>query len=243
MNKLPYPLFTFFYALIAVIAMLAEILELSLAYYFTKPVLLLMLFFLFRTYTTTGSLPWFRNIILFALFFSFIGDVLLMFAHRSEAFFMAGLIAFLFVHLGYSTAFLADMFMNRPWKQHWGQLAFATMIVVYAAEFYILNRFSFESLWLPVLIYCMAITLMGVTATMRDLYKNRESFFMIVTGSVLFIISDSLLATDKFVIQFSYAGTLILSTYFMAQYLIVTGCLKYMNRKKVTGKSAVNETA
>ena len=75
------------------------------------------------------------------------------------------------------------------------------------------------------MIYCIALTAMGVAAVMRDRIKNREGYFRVVLGAVFFIISDSVLATDKFVAPFEGAGILILGTYFFAQYLIVTGCV------------------
>jgi len=157
--------------------------------------------------------------------FSALGDFLLMFSGDDEGYFIAGLVAFLIAHLCYIGGFISQIMQNRPWNFHWGQLAFSTLIVVYGAEFFIINRESFGALMFPVFIYCIAITLMGVTAVMRDRYRNGNGYFRVVIGALFFIISDSLLATAKFITPFEGSGLLILATYFFAQYMIATGCM------------------
>ena len=157
--------------------------------------------------------------------FSAAGDTLLMFSKNNESYFIAGLVAFLIAHLAYTAGFILHIFESGRWNQHWSQLAFSTLIVVYGAEFFILNRVSFGSLQVPVLFYCIAITAMGVAAVMRDKEKNNKGYFKVVTGAVFFIISDSLLAIYKFRTPFPGADLLILSTYFFAQYLIAMGTL------------------
>ncbi len=182
-----------------------------------------MVFFRLQTSGTQNRM--FRNLMVAGFIFSAAGDFLLMFTEVNETYFIAGLVAFLFAHFCYTGGFISQIFQNRPWNQHWGQLAVSTMIVVYGAEFFILNRSGFGSLTLPVMIYCAAITAMGVAAVMRDRYKNANGYFRVVLGAVFFVISDSLLATNKFIAPIESAGLLILGTYFFAQYLIATGCM------------------
>jgi uncharacterized membrane protein YhhN len=47
-----------------------------------------------------------------------------------------------------------------------------------------------------------------------------------VAGAVLFVLSDSLLAINKFYQPLAFAGTLIMLTYCAAQYFIVMGFIK-----------------
>lgn len=166
--------------------------------------------------------------------FCAVGDLLLMFVPLHEKYFTFGLIAFLFAHICYTGGFILQIFKFRPWNQHWGQLAFSTLIVVYGAEFFILSRQHFGNLVLPVLIYCISITAMGVAAIMRNRKIYYKGYGMVSTGALLFIVSDSILATNKFIFSFDYSGTLILLTYFTAQYFIATGCAIEFSKENVT---------
>jgi uncharacterized membrane protein YhhN len=55
-------------------------------------------------------------------------------------------------------------------------------------------------------------------------------------GSVLFVISDSLLAVNKFVFALPYAPVWIMGTYLTAQYWIVRGMVIYEQEKSLLQK-------
>jgi uncharacterized membrane protein YhhN len=215
-----------------VLVILAGYYELQWVYYLTKPVLLLMIYMFFRIRSSHYGQTAFRNIMLTAFLFCALGDTLLMFTDQNHNYFLAGLAAFLIAHLLYTSAFTFEILKSRPWNHHWGQLAFAALVLVYGVEFFILNRLSFDSLWVPVLLYCIAITTMGIAATMRTIGSPGGGYYKVVGGAVLFIVSDSLLATNKFIAEFDFAGPLVLVTYFAAQYLIATGTLDSMDAIK-----------
>lgn len=222
---LQFPLFTAIYFTLVLIILAVDLLNLRWAYFLTKPMALIFIFifYLFNSQHQKGKA--FRAFILPAFLFCSLGDAFMMFMPVSENYFIAGLGAFLIGHILLTSSFASEIITNKSWNQHWLQLAFSTLIVVYGAEFFILNRAAFGELWFPVLIYCFAISAMGVAATMRDYYASRQGYFKVIIGAIFFILSDSLLAVNKFVVPFEYAGTLILATYFLAQYLIATGCL------------------
>ncbi len=217
--------------------MLSEYFSLKWTYFLSKPLAMIAIYFFFRTQTGNVQQKKFKNLLLTGFILSCAGDIFLMLQPMNPNYFLVGLVAFLAAHICYTAGFIVDMFEKRPWNQHWAQLAFATLIVVYGAEFFILNRFSFGNLYFPVLIYCMAIAVMGVSAVMRDKYKNPGGYLKVVIGAVFFIISDSLLATNNFIVPFPFSGPMILGTYFVAQYLIATGCLVDLKR----GRYAVEE--
>jgi uncharacterized membrane protein YhhN len=77
------------------------------------------------------------------------------------------------------------------------------------------------------MIYALAITLMALTALFRYGRTNSTSFLLIFIGAVLFMVSDSLLAINKFHHAFSAAGALVMLTYSVAQFLIVEGALAH----------------
>jgi uncharacterized membrane protein YhhN len=236
LKNILYPRFTIFYAMLCILVMLFEQMELEWSYYLTKPVPLLMIIIFFRLQTEVSANRKFINFMMAGFIASMAGDILLMFSNRGEQWFISGLIAFLTAHVMYMLGFVSQTLRDRPWTQHWGQLAFATLIVVYGAEFFILNRQYFGSLKIPVMVYCIAITAMGVAATMRDRDKNPGGYMRVLIGVVFFIISDSLLAANKFIEEFAGAGPAILVTYFFAQYMIATGCLVDIEKKEMVGK-------
>jgi len=129
---------------------------------------------------------------------------------------------------------------TRPWNQHWSQLAVATLILVYVVEFYVSNHNSFIELWWETLLYVCAIGLMGITATLRDKTQFKSTYYRILTGALLFIISDSLLAINKFIHPFDFANLLVMMSYAFAQLLLITGIAEFAlavlkNKKNTAG--------
>ena len=49
-----------------------------------------------------------------------------------------------------------------------------------------------------------------------------------MTGALLFVISDSVLAVNKFYYSFEWAGVVIMLTYGLAQLFICEGAIKYI---------------
>lgn len=232
-NTFLYPKFTIAYVALSIIVIVSGWAQLTWTYYLTKPMVLLMLFFFYRIQTGNVQNKSFRNFILAGFLLSAAGDTVLMFTDHGQVYLLTGLVLFLLAHGSYILGFLNDILKNRPWNQHWGQLAFSTLLVVYGAEFYIINRFSFGEMSLPVMIYCIGITAMGVTAAMRDRTHNFGAYLMVCVGSVFFMISDSLLATQLFITPYPFSGQLILGTYFLAQYLIGIGTLARLKNQKI----------
>ena len=76
---------------------------------------------------------------------------------------------------------------------------------------------------IPVFVYTATILLMAIFALNRKDRVLEASFCPIFVGALLFILSDSLLAFDKFLVPIPYAGVFVMSTYMAAQYLIVEG--------------------
>jgi uncharacterized membrane protein YhhN len=82
--------------------------------------------------------------------------------------------------------------------------------------------------------YTMIITLMVVTAFFYNTYS-----IIIPAGAVIFAISDSMIAWNRFILPIQNSGILIMSTYYMAQYMIMFGYLKSANC--VTHNSLLNQ--
>jgi uncharacterized membrane protein YhhN len=63
---------------------------------------------------------------------------------------------------------------------------------------------------------------------------KKISFYLVLAGAILFVSSDTVIAFNKFVHHFDSSGIVIMSTYVIAQYLIVAGYI--IQFKPDTGK-------
>ncbi|PGZ94570.1 lysoplasmalogenase [Bacillus sp. AFS029533] len=157
----------------------------------------------------------YRSLILLGLIFCMIGDGTLIW-------FVVGLSAFLIGHLFYAAGFISG------WKFSIYRVLSIIPIAIYA--FFLcsnlvgsLNESGQENLVIPVIAYSVAISMMVFTAIMTG---NKWA----ILGSLLFIISDSILSWDLFVESVKYGHELIMITYYTAQFLISKSIL---NRKSV----------
>ncbi len=190
----------------------------------TKPLLMpaLMLFFVQSAPKTPLN-----TYILAALFFSFLGDTLLMLVPRSEYFFMAGLGSFLLAHLIYIVINMSAITEGeRGFKPQWQDLIF----VAYGLGIFSLINNDLGSMYIPVVIYTVVICLMAITARKRWKKTDNQSFKLVLSGAILFVISDSILALDKFYKPFETAGFLIMLTYLAAQFLLVKGFIVFIQK-------------
>jgi len=170
---------------------------------------------------TTGLLCWvawrrglggdrYAQLVTVGLLLSLAGDVLLI----APSMFIAGLVAFLLAHLCYIGAFATGVgFFPRLQP-------FAAAAVVAGAVLLVLWPTLPGSLRMPVLAYVVAIGLMvgqaHARAAVAGLRENRRA----AAGASLFLLSDGLLAIDRFHTSFAAAPLLVLGSYWAAQTLI-----------------------
>ena len=81
---------------------------------------------------------------------------------------------------------------------------------------------------IPVLVYGVVISTMLLLALHLIFIKKREAGLWMVGGAVLFVISDSILAVNKFYHPFAGSGAAIMITYGLAQFCIIKGAIKYL---------------
>ncbi|WP_179336021.1 lysoplasmalogenase [Winogradskyella costae] len=208
-----------FFCIVLIELVTGSMASLSALHYIAKPAIVISLIVLFLK--TSESLPAaIKNVTLLALIFSVLGDILLMFVDRSPHFFALGLVAFLTAHVMYIVIFLKH---RNPQKS---PLGIITLFLLYGASvFYFLNGNLGEML-IPVIIYMLAILGMATAAYLRKDKVNILSYGLVFLGALFFLISDSILAVNKFYEPLSYSNISIMVTYALAQYLIVIGILK-----------------
>ena len=195
--------------------------------FFLKPILIPILIFGVYFYQNFPT----KNILLTALLFSWIGDVILLFSDISEIYFILGLVSFLISHIVYCILF------NRQTKRNLKKNSIAIGIGSILIACYLIGMLSvllpsLGDLKIPVIVYASVISIMLLFAYNGLLSWNEPGNKLVFSGAVVFVISDSILAINKFYNPIEKSSFFIMLTYLVAQYLIVIGILK-LNPKKV----------
>jgi len=195
----------------------------DLLVYVAKPliVITLIFYFLSATWKLENGL---MKIIAMALTFSWLGDVILMFESFDKRVFFIGLLAFLFAHLRY-VKFFSIVRMGEKIKLKPGLILL--VVVYYSGLIYLLFN-DLHDMKIPVLVYGVVISVMFLLALHVLFIKNKEAGKLMMLGALLFIVSDSILAINKFYEPFEYAGIAIMLTYGIAQLLITLGAIRYI---------------
>jgi alkenylglycerophosphocholine/alkenylglycerophosphoethanolamine hydrolase len=149
------------------------------------------------------------------LVFSMAGDVLL---DLDPQWFVFGLVAFLLAHLTYITLFVR----NRARPFHLSPSLAAAVVLVLASSATLSAWIvpSAGDLAVPVIVYVCALTTMVITAI-----AGRFEGPWVALGAVLFMISDSLLAINKFKTPLPLRDYLVTVTYYLGQWGIALGFL------------------
>ncbi|MEJ2112421.1 MAG: lysoplasmalogenase [Flavobacteriaceae bacterium] len=176
-----------------------------------------LLFFI----TNSTYLPYkIRLVTAFALVFSLIGDILLMFVNIYSSFFIAGLVSFLIAHILYIIVFSKTRNKNKK------PTIILILLTVYALGIFYFLSDGLENMLIPVILYMTIILTMVTMAFLRQGSVNNISYKLVAIGAILFVISDSLLALNKFYVPFYFADISIIFTYGLAQLFIVLGLKK-----------------
>ncbi len=146
--------------------------------------------------------------LLLALLFSLGGDVLL-----EMNLFVPGLSSFLLAQLLYGSLFLR--YHSRWSADYQLSLLFAGASLVMAV---IMWNYAGD-MRLPVIAYLLVITFMGLSA-------NTSTIKGVTLGAAVFILSDSIIAIDRFVMAVPASGWLIMITYYVAQFLLVSAVIQ-----------------
>jgi uncharacterized membrane protein YhhN len=231
---MPNRILLFLYALLSVLHLTVEELQIEWLILLTKPLLVSLLALWFWR-VTMGSPSSFRKFLLLGLVFSVGGDTLLMFVEHGpqlEVFFLLGLGSFLIAQLCYAYALWSfpkvtdGIIFRKSW-----------MVVLFLGYL----GWILATLWagipapmrLPVGVYATAIVVMAIAAA--NLYGRTTTniFWGFFGGVLLFVLSDTLIALNKFGEPIAGARFAIMFTYLAAQFLIAV----YGSRLLLTAKS------
>ncbi len=208
------------YAITAAALLTGLVLDLKSLYIAAKPLLMVMLLLYFVT--SSQNHPAWRHLVTLALVFSWAGDVFLI----SSDWFVAGLASFLVAHIFYIAAYhKTGAAKNNP------QPLAVAVFALYGVCLVWFIYPGLHDLKAPVILYALVLLGMGVWAFKRKGGTNTASFRLVATGAVLFVLSDSLIALNRFAFAVPAERILVMSVYMTAQYLIVQGLIQHGARK------------
>ena len=191
----------------------------------TKPLIVVVLAVFFFTSLRSITDP-LKKWILAALFFSWLGDIFLMFQSDNNKFFLAGLFAFLFAHIFY-IVFFHIIRIRENIKSNW--LLLLIIVIYYGTLISFLSPYL-DNLKLPVRIYGAILSFMLLLAMHMLFIKDKAAGRMMMMGAFLFVISDSVLAVNKFYMSYVWADIVIMLTYGLAQLFITLGSIIYIQK-------------
>jgi uncharacterized membrane protein YhhN len=192
---------------------IVSIIELAMAHssvrYVTKPLLMILL----AAYVYAGNLNLAAQRSLFiTLLFAWLGDVFLLIPGNNPLFFQLGLASFLFMQVAYIRQFIRF----GAFKWSWGLIPVLLYVVGFLAYLYPLLPAALVG---PVIVYALALGSMLYFA-----FQLRVS--ALTLGAVLFVLSDSLLAFAKFKFEYPWNSFAVMSTYILAQLLLIQALCK-----------------
>ncbi len=146
--------------------------------------------------------------ILFGLIFSLLGDVLLIFEKK---YFLHGLVAFLITHIFYAFAFSSG-----------SKFFYIGLIPVFLFSIFVYSiiKHGVGKYKIPVIVYMLIASVMVWMAMNRFITFADTSSLFIICGAILFILSDGMLAINKFRKEIRFAEVFILGSYYAAQFFI-----------------------
>lgn len=180
--------------------------------YLTKPLIMPLLILYYITLTQNINF-----IIIGALIFGFLGDVFLL---DSKNHFTKGLLSFFCGHILYIVAF----YLNFTIKGVKGFYLVFIIFYLFYALLLVKELFAYlGSMKILGTMYMSTIMIMSFISLLMMLQSFTINTVLIFLGTIIFIVSDSVLAFDTFKEKYAYSGVIIMSTYITAQFLIIVG--------------------
>jgi uncharacterized membrane protein YhhN len=212
--------FTLIYTVIVLMELFSSQLQDLLPFSFSPKPLILVSLIIFYAMNCKSLDSRTNLLMILALNFSLAGDILLMFVDIDPNMFIASLVAFLLAHVMYVFTFKKKTHNSKP------SIPLLGLLLAYALVILLLLKDGLGDLTIPVIIYMIVILAMVVFASLRKANVSNISYGLVLLGAIFFIISDSILAINKFYEPVVYSHFLIMGTYTLAQYLIVMGMLR-----------------
>jgi len=159
----------------------------------------------------------YKTLIIIGLIFCLGGDIFLMLPAK---YFIMGLVSFLIGHIFYIAAFATDGGLELSW--------WLLPLIVYGGIIYRILHPHLGKMRGPVIAYLVVILTMAWQALTRWSGLQTMSALLAAIGAMTFVVSDTALALDRFRQKYHSARVIVLSTYWLAQWLIALSVGGYL---------------
>ena len=169
------------------------------------------------------------RLVYFGLLFSFLGDLLL--TQSGETFFLLGMLAFIGTHVCNGIYFLKLQSISiRNGKA--SSLAAIILFLITLVVFSVLNPYL-ENFQLPILVYMVIISCMAILAANTESAPSLKKIALqcFIPGAALFVLSDAILAMNKFLFHQPMLDIAVMLSYGGAQYFLVSGFVQRPSNK------------
>ena len=196
-------------AIAASVAIGAHYLQFPILHWIAKPLATLLIVAMALSLSTAD--PAYRRWVVIGLLWSTLGDVFLM---LPGDYFLYGLLSFLVAHVGYLVAFSkrAPLFARLA--------PFAIYALIAGAVLAHLWPGIPAPMRIPVVVYVAALAAMAAQAAAIWVVRRDRASGLAAIGGALFMLSDSLIAFNRFGEPFEASRGMVLTSYWMAQWLI-----------------------
>ena len=189
--------------------------------FFTKPLILLSLIIYFVKGSLLIKNTLLRKSVIAALIFSLLGDMLLLYPQL----FLYGLGGYFIA----SACYIFSFKLTQKLTIHLPDLYFIKLFVynlpiyIIGAVFYFFIHRHLYHLKIPIVIYLCGLIMLVTSARERYKKTNDASFWQVLVGSALFVLSQGIYLADAFYRPLIDRDVLMMGSYLLAQLLIVMG--------------------
>lgn len=216
-----------------IILMLAE---LGRYRYLTKPFLLPLLLLTILANVSGHRHPVSKPLLIAAMLAGTLGDILLMGGDNNKSLFIYGLLSFLVMQLLYSIYFFKMQSIKSKFLVNniiilVGLGSYSSVLVIFLWNF-------LGDLKLPVIVYAVVISIMFFSAA--NIYHSRRAQKLAVRyfipGAALLVLSDSILAINKFYLKADVYAVSVMVTYILGQVFLSLGFIRHFKSNRHTNR-------
>ncbi len=160
-----------------------------------------------------------RNFTLYTLAFLMMGDIAFL-EFEDPLFFLIGFGIFGLANFCYFMVFRTKMTFDLD-----RVIPFMVVTLFYVLTILYFMYEGLGKLFLPVLIYMALVLNMIQAAYLRNKKANKRSFVLVFLGSVLFVLSESMIGLSKFYQPLPYEDVFIMLFYGLGHFFIIQGIL------------------
>ena len=225
-----------FFGLLAITDIIFLALEHNSYRYYTKPFLLPVLLLTIFGHSVGQSHPVSKKLLFVALVAGTAGDVFLLRSDKFPQYFTYGIAAFLLMQLVYCIYFFRMQSLKKDFLLIQG---FVALLMAGYSFTLVGSLYKYlGDLRIPVIIYAVVISLMFFAATniFHSKRANKLAVNFFIPGAGMLVLSDSILALNKFYLKDDLFNVSVMVTYVLGQLFLAIGFTKHLKSSRSSSK-------